>query len=159
MPTIYVLAGLPGHGKSFVSSYLAEKTGAEHINVDKVRNEITDGDPQYTQSESAETYDTLIERGKTVYDSGSSVILDGTFNIVSGRDRVKDIGGDDVVFIRIECDEETAKERLANRNGISDADPSVYDKFRFMPIQYDSVTIDNSGSKDETKKQIRQKIL
>lgn len=159
MPEIYVLVGLPGHGKSFVASVIEEKTGATHINVDLVRDEITDGNPQYTQEESEQTYSTLIERGKELYENGSSVVLDGTFNIKSGRDRVKQIAGDDVTFVYIDCDESTAKKRLEERDGISGATPEVYDKFRLKPIEYDHILIDNNGTKQNTKKQIEEKIV
>lgn len=159
MPVMYVLVGLPGHGKSFVADVISEKTGATHLNVDEIRHEITDGDPQYSQEESSRTYDTFIERGKELYENGESVVLDGTFNIASGRDRVKDIAGDDALFIQVDCDESTAKERLANRDGLSDADPEVYDLFRFKPLTYDHIVIDNNGSKQNTKKQIENKIL
>jgi predicted kinase len=159
MGVIYTLVGLPGHGKSFIAEYISNKTGAKHINVDEVRHEITDGNPQYSQSESRETYDKFIKRGKRIYKNGGSVVLDGTFNISSGRKRVKEIAGEDVIFIKVECDESTAKDRLADRDGISDAEPEVYDLFRFKPLRYDHVVIDNNGSKENTKEQIQEKIL
>ena len=159
---LYVLIGKPGEGKSYVANLISNMTGSIHLNVDRIRkNKVTkeNQEPKYTSEESKKTYNTLLTLAEEKYLDGQSVVLDGTFNIRDGRKRAKQIAGSDTVFIRVICTRSEAKKRLEKRDGISDADPDLYDTFNIQPIKYEHIVIDNSGSKSETKKQIQEKLF
>jgi len=159
MTVLFVTIAEPGHGKSFVANQISDLCGARHIRSDYIRkNRVADGDPVYSSDESQKTYDILFEEAEESLMNGSHVVLDATFNKKVGRERAHNISertGAKVVFIRVECDSETAKKRIREREGISDADIEVYENFRIEPIENrDTVTVDNSGSRNKTVTQV-----
>jgi predicted kinase len=157
------MIGKPGHGKSYVATLISQMTGYIHLETDKIRKNrvVTDGqNPEYTSEESKKTYDTIFELADEKFNNkGYGVVLDGTFNISEGRKRAKNIGGERTEFVKVACSEHKAKKRIEQREGVSDADVDLYDKFNIESIKYDYTVIDNSGSKDETKIQIKRKLL
>lgn len=163
MPVLFVTVAKPGHGKSFVSRYVRDLCGANHIRSDVVRKEeVAEGDPTYSSEESGKTYDLLFKKAKRSLEEGNHVILDATFNKKSGRERAERISketGSKVLFIEVKCDSDVAKERIRNRDGVSDADVDLYEDFRIEPLSHrDTFVVDNSGSMDRTKDQVEQMI-
>jgi predicted kinase len=158
---LFVMIGKPGHGKSYVAHLISDMTGAVHLETDKIRkNRVVEDskEPQYTTEESKKTYDTTLELADENFNNkGYSVVLDGTFNIRDGRKRAKEISGDQTEFVKVSCPENRAKKRMEQRN--DDTDAEIYDKFHMESIKYDHTVIDNSGSKSETKSQIKNKLL
>ncbi len=68
----------------------------------------------------------------------------------------------EIVFTRVTCDPDVVERRLAERtNAVSDADLRVYRlvKESFEPLERDHVVVDNSGSLEETRRQIDRSIL
>lgn len=161
MTVLFVTIAEPGHGKSFVANQISDLCGARHIRSDYIRkNRVADGDPVYSSDESQETYNILFEEARESLMNGSHVVLDATFNKKVGRDRAQKISertSSKTVFIRVECDEVTAKKRIREREGISDADIEVYENFRIEPIEdKETVTVDNSGTRAETAEQVEE---
>lgn len=160
---LYVMIGKPGHGKSFISEYISDRTNGIRLSTDRIRKEriVEDGNPNYTTEESRKTYNKLFEIAKKKFDKGRTVVLDGTFNIKKGRDQAKQIGGKQTEFVLIDCSEDVAKNRIKNRDSDeSDADLSVYNKVDIQPIEnYDYTVIDNSGNMEQTKRQVENKLF
>lgn len=159
-PVIIVLAGYPGVGKSFVAEEFKRRLNAGVLRTDEIRKELF-SNPTYSKDESEKTYNELFSRAESAVQNGSSVVLDATFNLKIGRDNVAEIGEEqncEVIFVNVTCNESVVRERIASRNGISDADFSVYQKVRdsFEEFQRSTETVDNSGSKSETKRQVKQ---
>lgn len=158
---LFVMVGEPGHGKSYVSNLISDMTGSIHLESDEIRKKnVVDDDkePVYTPEETRKTYDTMIDMSDKYFNKKDrSVVLDGTFINRSLRKKARNIGGKRTEFVKIACLENKAKKRMEKRNDGTTAD--IYDKFHMQPIQYPYTVIDNSGSKTETKKQIRNKLL
>jgi predicted kinase len=87
-------------------------------------------------------------------------VLDATFRRCARRDRVAAIADDhgvDARFVRVDCDEDVAKTRIAERDGdASDATVAVYEQLKgeFEPIEREHVRVDNSGSLAASRTQV-----
>lgn len=160
---VIVVAGLPGVGKTTVADIFTDRVGGVHLRSDSIRKELFD-EQRYSAPESEATYSALFKRASIALVEGRSVVLDATFDVEIRRDYARHIADRaDVpsLFVAVECDPETVKRRIADRNDdASDADFAVYEQKRrnFDPIQRDHRTIDNSGSLDETRSQVEQLI-
>lgn len=84
MPTLYMLIGLPGSGKSFYAKSLREETGAIIHSSDAIREELLGSEED--QSESPKVFALLHCRVKKDLSDGRDVIYDAT-NINSKRRR------------------------------------------------------------------------
>ncbi|PSQ42015.1 kinase [Halobacteriales archaeon SW_7_68_16] len=158
-PLAVVVCGLPGVGKTTVSEAIADRLGADLLRTDVVRKDLFP-DPDYTDEEERRTYAELLDRGRQRLDRGRNVVLDGTFYDPTYRRRALAIADDidaTVRLVKVECDEDAAKERIrARTDDESDADIRVYLMFRdlFEPIDIDHDVVDNSGTFAETDAQI-----
>jgi predicted kinase len=161
MPVLFVLIAKPGHGKSVIAEEISGLCDAVHIESDVVRKtEVADESPTYSSEESQKTYNLIFEKAEENLSEGRNVILDATFGRKTGRERAKGVGksvGAKTVFIRVNCDSEVAKSRIREREGVSDANIEVYENFTMAPVEnMDTVTIDNSGSLENTKGQVEE---
>jgi len=160
---LFVFCGLPGVGKSAVSAYVAEQRGAVRHRSDAVRKSLFD-DPQYTEAEKRATYDELLARAESDLERGEDVVLDATFKTAEYRDRAAALAeriGAEFVFVRVTCDSAVVRERMADREGISDADYEVYQQLAeaFEPVQREHVVVDNSGSLEATYERLDGAVL
>jgi predicted kinase len=155
---LVAVCGLPGVGKSTVAKYIADRLGADRLRTDVVRQDLFE-DPEYTGKERHAVYEELYERTRGLLDDGASVVLDATFAEKRHRDGVTDLARDcgiDFQLVKVVCDSSTVERRIVERDDISDADLDVYRWFRdtFDPIEIDYVTVDNSESKAQTRRQV-----
>jgi aminoglycoside phosphotransferase family enzyme/predicted kinase len=180
-PILFITTGLVGTGKTALAQALAKRLGLMVISSDVTRKQLA-GIPVterrfekldtgiYSPEFSRKTYDKMFSEAKAILSDGGSVILDASF--VKARERLKakglasDIGAD---FIIIECtlDEESIKQRLAQRleqGSISDGRWEIYkpQKRQFQPVievpPKNHVIIDTSLPIEETVKQVLDKI-
>lgn len=161
--TLTVLSGYPGVGKSFVGSQIAAMESGLMFNTDRVRKDLTDGDPTYSRDESDATYNEMLKRARNALQDDTPVVLDGTFSHRERRDQAEALTDElDIPFrlINVVCDEETTKQRIRQRDNFSDADVAVYQEIKadFDDFERDVITIDNSGGKAATEAQLA-KIL
>ena len=163
-PLLVVYCGLPGVGKSTVSRYTADQLGASRHRSDEVRQELFE-EPSYTPAELRATYEELLERARADLEAGRDVVVDATFRERPERDRAAAVAeetGATVTFVRVTCSPEVVRERLqARTDDPSDADLAVYREHResFEPLVREHVTVDNSGSLAETRRQVDQHVL
>jgi len=155
---LVALCGLPGVGKSTVADSIIERLEAVRLRTDVVRKELFE-EPQYTAAENEAVYRELCERAGTHLEGGESVVLDATFADGADRERARDLASEYGVAFRlveVVCDQSVVERRIAARDGVSDADVSVYHEIKeqFDPIDGEHPVIDNSGSKTETCEQI-----
>ena len=156
--TLVAVCGLPGVGKSTVAWQVAERLGAELLRSDVVRKELFE-DPGYTDAETAAVYDELLARAADRLDAGESVVLDATFKTRARRTEVRDLAerlDAECRLVHVVCEESVVERRIADREGVSDADFEVHREFRerFEPLETDHVAVDNSGSEAETRRQV-----
>jgi len=158
-PSLVVVCGPPGVGKTTVAGAAATRLDATVLRTDVVRKELFP-EPTYADGETAAVYEELFERGRKRVAAGESVVLDGTFRTVTLRDRAvataRECGARARVF-RVVCAEDTVRERLATREAdASDADFEIHRQIRreFEAVDCDHHRIDNSGTTSETREQV-----
>lgn len=151
---LLAVCGFPGVGKSTVSSYLTETLDGTRLRTDEIRKELFP-DPTYSSEESITVYKTACERARDELSDGEIVVLDASFANDHYRELAEAAAADcDVPFrlIRVACDEQEVLARIRRRDGISDADVDIYYQIKesFESLERDHLTIDNSGTWDET---------
>jgi predicted kinase len=158
--TLVVVCGLPGAGKSTVSRTIAERVDGTVLRTDVVRKEMVD-DPDYTDEETAAVYDELLARAGERLADGEAVVLDGTFKRRNRRIEAREVAeavGAGFRLVRVECEERVVERRIAERDGVSDADLEVHRQFRerFEPVEMDHLAVDNSGTEAATRERITE---
>ncbi|WP_121820590.1 AAA family ATPase [Halostella salina] len=159
VPTLVVVCGPPGVGKTTVSEGIVERLDGELLRTDVVRNDVAP-DPEYTPEERRRVYDELFDRGRNLVERGENVVLDGTFQYSDQRDRARALAaelGATFRSVKVECAEPVVRDRIrARENDESDADVEVHELIReqFDPLDGDHVTVDNSETLVHTQRQI-----
>lgn len=159
MARLVVVCGPPGSGKTTVAGMVADRLDARRLRTDVVRKELV-ADPTYDDAETERTYAAVVDRARDALPSGEDVVLDGTFRERRFRRAAREAAasvGADWTLVRVTCDEEVARRRIAAReDDASDADVAVRELLResFEPVEGDHVTVDNSGSLERTREQV-----
>jgi aminoglycoside phosphotransferase family enzyme/adenylate kinase family enzyme len=131
---VWVVSGISGSGKSTVARHLARRLSAVHIRTDAVRKHLgkiplhqPGGEDLYTDEMTVRTYHHLCMLAATLSRSGLNVVLDGKFDQLELRNRVRrSTSQHDVIFVECYAPEQVLLHRLANRHDdISDAGPRM----------------------------------
>lgn len=83
-PTLYLLLGLPGSGKTTAANAIATLTGAVHLNSDSFRLSLFDA-PTFSQAEHDSLYKMLDYMCELLLNSGTSVVYDANLNRLQHR--------------------------------------------------------------------------
>jgi predicted kinase len=148
-PTVVVLMGAVGSGKSTQAAAVANALGWAHVSSDRVRKSLAgvplDGRPYaatrdqlYTSEMSARTYAALRDRAlEHARHDGTGTILDATYSRRAERDRLRaQLRAADVPHVIVECTAPDAvlKQRLREREAstahASDARLNDFDALR-----------------------------
>jgi len=160
-PSLVVVCGLPGAGKTTVAGVAADRLGARRLRTDVVRKELFP-DPDYTDEEADAVYGELLDRAGEGLAAGRPVVLDGTFHEAEYRDRAAAAAaehGAAVALVRVTCDRAVVRERMrARTDDESDADFRIHEVFRdrFEPLTREHAVVDNSGDLAATRRQVRE---
>jgi uncharacterized protein len=127
---LIVMAGLSGSGKSTTAKQLAQKHNAIHLRSDAVRKHLGGisveerGDAElYGPEMTQKTYDRLLSLGKTLVETGYTVILDAKYDRVALRAGAIAAGA---TILHCDAPAEVLASRVAARTGdIADATPEV----------------------------------
>ena len=152
-PTLWVICGMPGSGKSTISRELSKVFGIKTFHSDVIRKELfgmKPGDPSdipfeegiYSKGAGSLTYGKLLLLGQEEIEKGISVILDATYGNKHHRDEALRMARDkdaNIVFVECVLKEKLLKERLSNRKtkfSVSDARLHHFEYFkkRFEPL-------------------------
>lgn len=151
-PALVVVSGLPGTGKSYFSSKLAEKLPFVILESDALRR-VLFSSPNYSPKESSRLFQAvhlLIER---LLKKGISLILDATNLSERRREYLYSIADhldSKLVLVRVEAPPQVVRGRLETRlkdsGSKSDADWLVYQRMRFSVdrIQRKHYAVDTS---------------
>jgi predicted kinase len=132
-PTLYMMVGYPGSGKTTTSRIIHGSTGAVHIWADHERGKMF-ARPTHSKAESRQLYDALNKRVEELLVEGKSVIFDTNFNFYKDRQLMRDIAARHhaaacLVWVRV--DKQLARERATHihhsyRNGYSVSMPTEH---------------------------------
>ena len=84
------MVGYPGAGKTTISKYIHELTGAVHLWVDGERQQRF-SQPTYSQAENTSLYDDLNALTVELLSTGKSVIFDTNFNFYKDREYLRSL--------------------------------------------------------------------
>jgi len=158
-PSLVVVCGLPGVGKSRVARTIGDCLSATVYRTDEVRAEVF-AEPTYDRAETERVYAELLDRALATVESGERAVLDGTYRDETFRAAVAEAADDrgvDPLFLKVECAEQVARERIAARtDDASDAGVADYDRIReaFESLSRPHETVDNSGDWERTRTQV-----
>ncbi|MGM5487962.1 MAG: AAA family ATPase [Nanobdellota archaeon] len=125
-PTVILMCGLPGSGKSYIAHKLARFLDVPLFRSDVIRKRMSFSDDTYTWENRDRVYDRLMELGGKALNEGKSCILDATFLSRVERDKARALGPSLILYPIVSDD--AAYARLSRRNHtVSEADCSVYD--------------------------------
>lgn len=136
-PTLVIVTGLMGTGKSALSKELAAVTGSRLIRSDVVRKEILGVSPvrhlkdpygkgAYDAETSGRTYEAMMREARLCLENGQSVIMDASFKTAKLRRMARDLAagaGAEFFAVACQCPETEVKRRLVNRSRLGQ-DPS-----------------------------------
>lgn len=137
-PAFIVVSGLPGTGKSYFCTKLAERLRFVVLESDALRKTLFPS-PSYSPEESARLFRALHHLIEGLLKKGISLILDATNLSERNRERLYNIAERlevKLVLVRVEAPPEVVYQRLKSRvggagaPGNSDADWSVYQKMK-----------------------------
>lgn len=147
-PTLFLVGGLSGTGKSVISRRLARSIGAGLVSSDSIRLELAGKTPPerqtveygtgvYSEYFTNRTYEQMFTRAEEVLVTGGSAVLDATFLNPRWRERAREVAerlGVDLLLIECQCPPEVARERLTKRARelfeASEADWAIYQEQR-----------------------------
>lgn len=124
---IIIVFGLPGSGKSYFASLLAQKLKAAYLNSDKERKKIM-SQRTYSESEKMMVYDLMLQKMKTFVQEGKSLVLDATFykNKIREKFITAAKGKTPIEFIEMRAAEALIKKRISKTRADTEADFDVY---------------------------------
>lgn len=113
-PTLYLMLGYPGAGKTTVSDIIRDLTGAVHLNSDRFRQHMFSKPLEITNEEHENMYKHLDYIAETILESGKSVIYDANLNKYAHRQEKYAIAkklGVNTKLIWVKTDPEIARKR------------------------------------------------
>ena len=140
-PMVIAVMGLAGTGKTSMARAIAGELGLRVVSTDAVRQELFGhekgatayGQGAYRPEANQRTYETLVERGRSLLIEDGGVVLDGTLLREDDRLRVQEMAsaaGATTRWIECELPAELVRQRLERRRqrreGLSDATWETY---------------------------------
>ena len=122
---IIIVFGLPGSGKSYFASRLAERINAGYVNSDKIRKTLFPA-RTYSQQEKESVYETMQKQTLALLQLNRHVIVDATFHRADRRKKFIDgLSGNAISFIEIWAMANLARQRVEKPREWSEAGPDV----------------------------------
>ncbi len=147
-PTLVLLTGLSGTGKSTVGATLAARVGAAYLSSDAVRKRLAGVDPRtpvpgryreglYDLDATTRTYEALREHAAAQLAAGHAVVLDATHQRAADRRAALEVAraaGLPMLIVELRLDDATARARIEARASdplrTSDATWEIYEQQR-----------------------------
>lgn len=135
-PTLVIMSGLPGTGKSWFAESLATALRGRWIRSDEVRKELAGlaptsrDDSIYTDALTRQTYDKMLSRARAAIEQGESVVLDATYSKAEQRTQVQQLAddlGSRAVLLCLDVGDEAVIQRRLTARSREGTDPSDAD--------------------------------
>lgn len=141
---IVIVFGLPGSGKSFFASRLAERIHASYLSSDKIRMQLLPV-RTYTDEEKEMIYKVMLDKAIEISKKKNDVVVDATFYKKGLRTKVlEEIGSVELVrWIEVKADENLIQDRLIKPRIESEANYDVYLKLKkdWEPMEEDHLVL------------------
>ena len=127
-PTLIIVYGLPGTGKTTFAAQLSDKMEIIHFNTDMIRERLGKKG-QYDLETKTLIYAEMLRLTEIELKNGNNVIVDGTFYKSSLRESYETMAeqyGSSIKRIELRAAEEVVLERLTKERRYSEADQTVY---------------------------------
>ncbi len=135
-PSFIAVSGLPGTGKSYICSKLAERLSSLVLESDSLRKTLFPK-PDYSRQESSYLFRAIHTLIGSLLKKGIPIILDATNLSERYREHLYSIADRlnvRLILVRVEAPPEVVRERLKNRQedpkAKSDADWTVYQRMK-----------------------------
>jgi aminoglycoside phosphotransferase family enzyme/gluconate kinase len=166
-PTLFLVSGLMGVGKTTLSKTLARATGSTHLRSDEIRKSLNPHSKikpsfeafeqgLYRPERTKAVYDTLFHETESILNQNKSVIVDASFSNSETRLNFIKMAQNKAIpvfFLHLHCPDKLAFERLDQRQfDISDGRTELYphqkNKFEQLPEIDCLLDIDTTKSVD-----------
>jgi aminoglycoside phosphotransferase family enzyme/predicted kinase len=159
-PTLILMTGLMGTGKSVIAKGIAPRLGAVTLQTDVLRKELLGiapterhyeafGNGIYGEEMSRKTYDEALRQAVALLEAGRSVIIDASYKRRVERAKAFDAArgiGAAYYIVECTCPEEVVKERLDARISSSDeASDGRWEIYLAQKNDFDPVTEVDGG--------------
>jgi predicted kinase len=117
-PTLFLMVGYPGAGKTTVAKILHELTGAVHLWADHERSRRF-VQPTHSHEENLKLYAALNRETQALLHEGKSVIFDTNFNFRRDREKLRRIAikeGAQTIVVWLTTDRDLAKQRAVKES-------------------------------------------
>lgn len=182
-PTVVLVRGLSGTGKSTIADLIAGKGWFVRLSSDAVRKEIAGVKPTehrhvgwgrgiYSEEFTEKTYRELIRRASALLKEGRSVVLDATFSkkrFIDAAIAASAWSGAEFHIIECTASDQTVKRHLLERysggvvsgGAVSDADWDIYlkQKAAFEPIDEPHMLLSSEFPADKAAELVFEKIF
>ncbi len=150
-PALIAISGLPGTGKSYVATRLAERTNSVVLESDALRKDLFSA-PSYSAEESTRLFRAINQLAEELLQRGVRVVIDSTNLTEHDREYLYHIAEHarvKLVLVKVTAPAELVRRRLARRPNEptrSDADWAVYERMASAveEIQRNHYTVDTS---------------
>ncbi|MBN2542852.1 AAA family ATPase [bacterium] len=156
---LIIVCGLQGTGKSSIAKEVTFRINAVLLRTDVLRFQLYE-QPTYTEDEKQRVYDEMFMYAEDLLKEGKNVVLDATFMKEANRRKAKDVAQNaevDLKIVEVVSNDEIIRQRLqAREQDESEAEYHHYLRYKeiYEPIKEEHIIIDNSGSLEETTKQL-----
>jgi len=147
---VIIVFGLPGTGKTYFAKHLAVYFDAVHLSTDIIRAKYHKMG-RYDEETKKYIYQQLKKEMTGYILNGQNVVVDGTFhNHQNRKEFAEHISAlkHNLMFIRIQADEQIIKKRLSEERKYSEADYEVYKKIKkeFEPFGGTFLTLSSENN-------------
>ncbi|HLT82445.1 MAG TPA: ATP-binding protein [Cyclobacteriaceae bacterium] len=143
MGVVVAVCGLPGSGKSYFASRLAERMNAVYFSSDRIRREMFKR-RSYSDDEKTEVYKEMIRRARD--HAAKPIVFDATFYRRGIRSLFRE-AFPGLVWIEVTAAEDIIRARLQKPRVDSEADLKVYHLIRsqWEPLEGEHLTLESTS--------------